>query len=171
MIAYRRAATRIRETPGSVAQLALDGAAKDLPGIGKTIEEKIVQIVDDGEMHALTKRKAMVPPEVVSFMRLPGLGPKSAAKIWKSSGSRRSPTSRTAAEAEQLRTLSGFGARRSDPARALAGSDTRPGPAAARRGTLAVLAVVDLLRAHPPPISSRRRGASAGARRRFATST
>ena len=35
VIAYRRAATRIRETPGSVAQLALDGAAKELPGIGR----------------------------------------------------------------------------------------------------------------------------------------
>ena len=78
VIAYRRAATRIRETPGGVAQMALDGTAKDLPGIGKTIEEKIVQIVDDGEIHALTKRKSLVPAEVVAFMRLPGLGPKSA---------------------------------------------------------------------------------------------
>ena len=46
VIAYRRAATRIRETPGSVAQLALEGKAKELQGIGKTIEEKIVQIVE-----------------------------------------------------------------------------------------------------------------------------
>src|SRR5437899_1026463 len=43
--AYRKAAARIRETPSSVAQLALDGRAKELNGIGKTIEEKIVQIV------------------------------------------------------------------------------------------------------------------------------
>ncbi len=102
VIAYRRAATRIRETPGSVAQLALDGAAKELPGIGKTIEEKIVQIVDDGEMHALTKRKGMIPPEVVSFMHLPGLGPKSAAKIWKELGITTVADLRAAAEAEQL---------------------------------------------------------------------
>ena len=34
VIAYRRAATRMRETTGSVAQLALDGKAKDLQGIG-----------------------------------------------------------------------------------------------------------------------------------------
>ena len=151
VIAYRRAATRIRETPGSVAQLALDGAAKELPGIGKTIEEKIVQIVDDGEMHALTKRKAMVPPEVVSFMRLPGLGPKSAAKIWKELGITTVADLRTAAEAEQLRTLSGFGARTEerilhalsqeatlDPVRPLLGAGLSP-----------VLAVVEVLRAHP----------------------
>ena len=69
-LAYRRAAQRMRETGGSIAQLALDGHAKDLSGIGKTIEEKIVQIVDDGEIHALTKRKALVPEEVVTFLSL-----------------------------------------------------------------------------------------------------
>jgi DNA polymerase (family 10) len=56
VVAYRRAATRIRETAVSVAELALAGRAKELNGIGKTIEEKIVQVVEDGEMHALSKR-------------------------------------------------------------------------------------------------------------------
>ena len=46
---------------GSVAQLALDGKAKELPGIGKTIEEKIVQIVETGEIEALTKRRKHDP--------------------------------------------------------------------------------------------------------------
>ena len=40
-LAYRRAAQRMRETGGSIAQLAVDGRAKELSGIGKTIEEKI----------------------------------------------------------------------------------------------------------------------------------
>ena len=42
--AYRKAAARIRETGSSVAQLALAGRAKELQGIGKTIEEKIVEV-------------------------------------------------------------------------------------------------------------------------------
>ena len=58
VLAYRRAAQRIGETGGSIAQLALDGKAKELQGIGKTIEEKIVQIVETGEIEALTKRQA-----------------------------------------------------------------------------------------------------------------
>ena len=53
VLAYRRAAQRIKETGGSIAQLALDGKAKELQGIGKTIEEKIVQIVETGEIEAL----------------------------------------------------------------------------------------------------------------------
>src|SRR2546430_16566580 len=64
VVAYRRAANRIRETPGSIVELARAGRAKELQGIGKTIEEKIVQIASDGEIHALTKRKAIVPPEI-----------------------------------------------------------------------------------------------------------
>src|SRR6185503_8213592 len=56
--AYRRAAQRVRESSAAVAELAVAGRAKELQGIGKTIEDKIVQIVHDGEIHALTKRKA-----------------------------------------------------------------------------------------------------------------
>ena len=82
VIAYRRAATRIRETPSPVAELALAGRATDLPGVGKTIEQKVVEVVEDGEMHALAKRRQQVPVGVVEFLRLPGVGPKTAARIW-----------------------------------------------------------------------------------------
>src|SRR5439155_15670625 len=109
VLAYRRAATRIRETGGSVAQLALDGKAKELSGIGKTIEEKIVQIVDDGEVHALRKRRETIPAGVVSFMRLPGLGPKTARRIWLELGVTSLDELKRAAEEQRLRTLAGLG--------------------------------------------------------------
>src|SRR3954470_9953005 len=109
--AYRRAATRIRETGSSVAQLALDGRAKELQGIGKTIEEKIVQVVEDGEIHALTKKKAEVPAEVATFMRLPGLGPKTARRLWLELGITTVDGLQAAAEAQQLRGLAGLGAK------------------------------------------------------------
>src|SRR5205823_13273043 len=60
---------------------------------------------------SLTKRKKIVPPEVVSFMRLPGLGPKTAARIWRELGVSTVDELKRAAEAEQLRTLSGLGAK------------------------------------------------------------
>jgi DNA polymerase (family 10) len=109
VVAYRRAANRIRETAGPVAQLALEGRAKELSGIGKTIEEKIVQIVESGEIEALAKRRAQIPEGVVHFMRLPGLGPKSAAKIWRELGVSTLDELKTAAEQERVRTLPGLG--------------------------------------------------------------
>ena len=111
IVAYRRAASRVRETSASVAQLALEGNAKKLQGIGKTIEEKIVQIVEHGEIETLTKKKAGVPPEVVLFMKLPGLGPKTAARIWKELGVTTLADLKAAAEGERLRALAGLGAK------------------------------------------------------------
>jgi len=99
----------MRETGGSIAQLAVDGKAKELSGIGKTIEEKIVQIVEDGRIEALAKREAKTPPDVVAFMHLPGLGPKTARRIWKELGVETLDDLKKAAETEQLRTLAGLG--------------------------------------------------------------
>ena len=168
VLAYRRAATRIRETAGSVAELALDGRAKDLQGIGKTIEEKIVQVVEDGEMHALTKRKKVIPPEVVSFMRLPGLGPKTAARIWKELGVTTVDELKRAAEQEQLRTLAGLGAKTEERIlKALAEKKEEPSD---RRllgdGLGALLAVVNVLRDHPAAVEVSEAGS---ARRRKET--
>ena len=111
VIAYRRAAGRIRESAVPIAELALAGRAKELPGIGKTIESKVVEVVEDGEMHALTKRRGLVPPGVVDFLRLPGVGPKTAARIWTQLGITSLDGLKGAAEEGRLRDLSGMGAR------------------------------------------------------------
>jgi DNA polymerase (family 10) len=111
VIAYRRAATRIRESPLPVAELALEGKAKDLPGIGRTIENKVVEVVNVGEMEALTRRKQRVPGGVVDFLRLPGVGPKTAARFWVQLGITSLPGLKAAAEEGRLRELSGMGAR------------------------------------------------------------
>jgi DNA polymerase (family 10) len=152
VLAYRRAAARIRESGGSVAQLALEGKAKELQGIGKTIEEKIVQIVEDGEVHALRKRRETIPAGVVSFMRLPGLGPKTARRIWLELGVTTLDELKQAAEEQRLRTLTGLGAKSEENVlKALAAAPAPDAPKRALLGTAlpALLAAVDELRAHP----------------------
>jgi DNA polymerase (family X) len=152
VLAYRRAAQRIGETGGSIAQLALDGKAKELQGIGKTIEEKIVQIVETGEIEALAKRKDRIPPDVVAFMRLPGLGPKTARRIWKELDVTTLDGLREAAEQQRLRTLTGLGPKvEENVLKALAERSKPKAPARALlgRGLPAVLAAVESLRAHP----------------------
>jgi DNA polymerase (family X) len=111
VLAYRRAAQRFRESAASIARLAVAGRAKELSGIGATIESKIVQIVESGEIAALTDRKRRIPEEVVLFTRLPGLGPKTAAKIWRELGVTTVAELQAAAEAQRLRTLPGLGAK------------------------------------------------------------
>jgi len=111
VIAYRRAATRIRESPLPIAELALEGKAKELPGIGRTIENKVVEVVRVGEMEALTRRRQRVPAGVVDFLRLPGVGPKTAARFWTQLGITSLASLKAAAEAGRLRDLSGMGAK------------------------------------------------------------
>jgi DNA polymerase (family 10) len=170
VLAYRRAATRIRETGGPVAQLALDGKAKELSGIGKTIEDKIVQVVEHGEMEALTKRKALVPEEVVQFMRLPGLGPKTARRIWKELGVTTIAGLKEAAEREQLRALTGLGAKSEEKIlKALA--EEPKDPRESRRllgdGLPFLLQLVDELRAHPAAVKVSEAGSARRRRETF----
>jgi DNA polymerase (family 10) len=170
VLAYRRAATRIRETGGPVAQLALEGKAKELAGIGKTIEDKIVQVVEKGEMEALTKRKALVPEEVVKFMRLPGLGPKTARRIWKELGLTTIAELKEAAEQERLRVLTGLGAKSEEKIlKALA--EEPKDPRESRRllgdGLPFLLGLVDELRRHPAAVKVSEAGSARRRRETF----
>src|SRR3989440_8217850 len=152
VLAYRRAAQRVRETGGPVAQLALDGKAKELPGIGATIQDKIVQIVDKGEIEALTRRRKTIPPEVVDFLQIPGLGPKTVRKIWQELGVTTLAELKDAARSQRLRTLPGLGARLEENVLKSVGRKkkaTGPPRTLLGRALPALLAVVEVLREHP----------------------
>jgi len=170
VLAYRRAATRIRETGGPVAQLALEGKAKSLSGIGKTIEEKIVQVVETGEMAALTKRKALVPEEVVKFMRLPGLGPKTARRIWKELGVTTLAELKAAAEQQRLRALTGLGAKSEEKILSALAEEPQD-PRESRRllgdGLPVLLELVDELRRHPAAVKVSEAGSARRRRETF----
>jgi DNA polymerase (family 10) len=170
LLAYRRAAALVREQSGPVAELALEGKAKDLPGIGKTIEGKIVEIVNEGEIRALTKHKALVPPEVVEFTRLPGLGPKTARKIWQELGVTTLADLKAAAKAERLRMLPGIGAKLEErivkelSGRRKAPQEVRP---LLGQGLPAVQAVVAVLREHPAALEVSEAGSTRRRRETF----
>ena len=155
VIAYRRAATRVRETAASIAELALAGRAKELPGIGATIEAKVVELTETGQMAALEKRRAEVPGEVTQFLRLPGLGPKTAARIWRELDVTTLDELREAAEQQRVRTLQGLGAKSED--KVIAALDKGFGAEPERRGLLGVglpvvREVVAALREHPAAV-------------------
>ena len=69
----------------------------------------MIEVVEEGEMKALAKRRGQVPEGVVEFLRLPGVGPKTAARIWSELGITTLDGLQAAAEAGRLRGLSGLG--------------------------------------------------------------
>jgi DNA polymerase (family 10) len=109
LIVYRRAATRIRESAVPVAQLALDGKATRLSGIGTTIQNKIIEFSETGDLSAIAKLRDKLPSGLVEVMHVPGLGPKTARKLHSELGIQSAADLRSAAENGLLAGLPGLG--------------------------------------------------------------
>src|SRR5213083_1382172 len=86
IVAYRNAAKAVRDAPVSVAALAREGRATELPGIGGIIQEKVIALADDGAIPAAVKLRAKFPPGLIEVTRLPGLGPKRARRLYEELG-------------------------------------------------------------------------------------
>ncbi len=109
VIAYREAARVIEGSPVSVEELALAGRATDLPGIGATLQGKIVDLVQTGEIPAAAKLKAKFPASLVEVTRLPGVGAKTARRLYDELGIASLEDLREAAEAGNVRGVKGLG--------------------------------------------------------------
>jgi DNA polymerase (family 10) len=109
VLAYRSAAKAAREATVSVAALTRQGTVTSLPGIGKTLEEKLVALLETGDIPATLKLRAKYPPGLLEMMRLPGLGPKRARRLFDELGIDSLQALRAAAEGQQLRAIKGFG--------------------------------------------------------------
>ena len=59
--AYRTAARTIRDCPDSVAELAAAGRVKQLPGVGKTLEQKILTLLETGDIPSAAKLREKMP--------------------------------------------------------------------------------------------------------------
>jgi DNA polymerase (family X) len=107
--AYRSAAKAIREAGVSVADLAREGRAEELRGVGKTIAEKIAAVLETGTIPAAEKLRAKYPPGLVAITRLPGIGPKRARRLFDELGICTIDELRGACAAQRLREVRGFG--------------------------------------------------------------
>src|SRR5262249_15434484 len=152
VVAYRTAAKTVRESTVSVAALAREGKATELPGIGKTLQEKIVDLIETGTVPAAEKLRAKFPAGLVEMTKLPGLGPKRARKLFDELGIDSLDALRTAAEAQQLRGVRGFGEKFEESV--IAALDAGAAEQAAIRMPLyqalpVAEAIIEALRAHP----------------------
>src|SRR3954447_2301886 len=152
VLAYRNAAKTVREAPRSVASLTREGKVTELPGIGRTLEEKIVALLDTGSIPAAEKLRAKFPVGLVDMTRLPGLGPKRARKLFDELGIDSLEALRAAAESEQLRGVKGFGPKFEEAVLAAfaSGAADAPRPRMLLHKALQMGdAIVAALRAHP----------------------
>lgn len=111
VLAYSTAAKAIRESPVSVAELAAKGKATDVPGVGKTLAEKIDALIETGEIPAAVKLKAKFPPTLIEVTRVPGVGPKTARRLFEELEIASMDDLKAAAEGEKIRDVKGLGAK------------------------------------------------------------
>jgi DNA polymerase (family 10) len=110
VLAYRRAAARVAATTTSVAEMAVRGRAVDLPDIGTTLQAKIVELVETGDIAALAKLRDRVPPGLAEVARLDGIGPKRAVALWRELGVATVDDLATALAEGRVRDVPGLGA-------------------------------------------------------------
>ncbi len=130
VLAYRTAAKTVRGATVSIAALTREGRVTSLPGIGKTLEEKIGALLDTGTIPSAEKLRAKYPSGLLDLTRLPGLGPKRARRLFDELGVDSLQALKEAAEGRRLRDVRGFGARFEESVLAAleAGVGGRPAP-------------------------------------------
>src|SRR5919197_2568653 len=109
VLAYRNAAKSIREAGVSVEEMAREGRADELAGIGKTIAEKIVTLLDTGSIPSADKLKQRIPSGLIEVTRIPGLGPKLARLLHEELGIESLDDLRGAAREGRIKDVAGFG--------------------------------------------------------------
>jgi len=84
VIAYRRAATNIRNLEEDVEAVWKRGELQEIKYVGAAIAKKIDEYLRTGRLEALEKMEEKVPTGTLELMKVPGIGPKTAFKLAKS---------------------------------------------------------------------------------------
>ena len=83
---YREAARQIDELGEPIDRLRDEGRLSQVHGIGKAIADKLKEYGETGSVEYLRKLEEEVPPGLLEFMRIPGLGPRTAKDIYDALG-------------------------------------------------------------------------------------
>jgi DNA polymerase (family 10) len=81
---YRNAAEAIETWPTPLEEIAAQEGItglQSIPGVGKAIAGKIVELIERGTFAAWEKLTAETPETVLDLLEIPGIGPKTAALL------------------------------------------------------------------------------------------
>jgi DNA polymerase (family X) len=110
-LAYRKAAESLIAAGREASDYAKEGKLREIPGVGKAIAEKIEELLSTGKLQFLENLKKEVHPDLATWMKVPGLGPKKIAMIHKTLKITTLAELEAAAKEGKLRSLPGMGAK------------------------------------------------------------
>ncbi|MCA9920720.1 MAG: hypothetical protein KC421_00035, partial [Anaerolineales bacterium] len=111
ILAYRNAAESIQGLGRDINQVYAEGTLTDIPGIGKTLAEKIEEMLTTGKLAFYEKLSQEIPPSLVDLLRVEGLGPKRVKQIYETLNVTTLEALTAVAREGKLRTLPGMGAK------------------------------------------------------------
>ncbi|MGM0371455.1 MAG: DNA polymerase/3'-5' exonuclease PolX [Halobacteriota archaeon] len=111
--AYRNAAANVRSHPEPIEDLAASGldAVTAIEGVGEAIGEKIIEYVETGSIEELETERANLPVDMAALTRVEGVGPKTVGALYEALGIQTLDDLEAAAEAGEIQSVSGFGAK------------------------------------------------------------
>src|SRR5262245_11602699 len=109
--AYRNASRTLNDLPEAAEAIVNDPdrSLTDVDGIGKDLAEKITTLVRTGSLPMLVELQSQVPQSVLALLRIPGLGPKKAAVLFKELKITTLDELKEACQAHRVQKLKGFG--------------------------------------------------------------
>jgi DNA polymerase (family 10) len=106
---YRRGAGVVRDLPEDVRTLLAAGTLEEVPGIGKSLAEKIEEIVRTGTCKSCEEIKKDPNYPLLELLTIPGIGPKLVVRLNKELGVRTIGDLQEAAKAGKIRSLERMG--------------------------------------------------------------
>ncbi len=110
--AYEKVAYAIEAVDEPIADIFARGgikAVEEIPGVGKSIAEKIVTLIETGRLPYYEELRSKTPVDVASLTAIEGLGPKNIKALYEELGVRTVEDLEKAALAGKIRDLPHFG--------------------------------------------------------------
>src|SRR5207247_10102847 len=108
--AYEKAARSIGGYHADIRDADLK-ALLEVPNVGRSIAEKVLEHLQTGKMHSLEELRAQIPAGVRQLLSIPGLGPKKALLLYSEQGISSVEELLDAIHQGRLEGLKGFGAK------------------------------------------------------------
>ena len=107
--AYRRAAQNIESLSVDIEELYKKGQLDKIPGVGKSIAEKIKEYLETGKVRKLEELRKKIPVDIESLSAVEGLGPRMIKTLYEKLGVKNLDDLERVCRERRLRRLKGFG--------------------------------------------------------------
>ena len=107
--AYRKAAQNIESLSVDIEELYKKGQLEKIPGVGKSIAEKIKEYLETGKIKKLEELREKIPVDIESLSAVEGLGPRMIKVLYEKLGVKNLDDLEKVAKQRRIRRLKGFG--------------------------------------------------------------